>query len=177
MMRDERGFTLTELLCATAVLGVMMAGLLSLQQQGVVAYLAGAARVEVQQNARVALEAVLTDLRSARSITALGAGCDTGPAPTGGGATTISLTDQDSTPVQYQVVGAELQKNGEVLIGGVQSVRFWCYDANNALTATPGDIRAVQVLVATRTEAAVGPGSARDQHATVQARVALRNMP
>jgi hypothetical protein len=151
--------------------------LLALQQQGVFAYLVGAARVEVQQNARVALESVLADLRSARSITALGAGCDTGPAPTGGGATTISLTDQDGTPVQYQVVGTELQKNGAVLIGGVQSVRVWCYDTNNALTATPGEVRSVQVLVATRTEEAVGPGSARDQHAAVQARVALRNVP
>jgi prepilin-type N-terminal cleavage/methylation domain-containing protein len=177
MMRDERGFTLTELLCATAVLAVMMAGLLSIQQQGVFAYLSGAARVEVQQNARNALEVVMADLRSARSITAVGAGCDTGPAPTGGGGTTISLTDQDSTAVQYQLVGTDLQKNGAVLIGGVESVRFWCYNGNNALTATPGDVRAVQVLVATKSEAAAGPGSARDQHATLQARVALRNVP
>jgi prepilin-type N-terminal cleavage/methylation domain-containing protein len=73
-MNNERGFTLVELLIAVAVLGLMMAGLLGLQQQGVYAYLSGAARVEVQQNGRNALDMMTTDLRVARSVTAVGAG-------------------------------------------------------------------------------------------------------
>jgi prepilin-type N-terminal cleavage/methylation domain-containing protein len=175
-MSNERGFSLVELLIAVAVLGLMMAGLLGVQQQGVFAYLVGAGRVEVQQNGRVALDIMTADIRAARSVTAVGAGCNTGPITTGGGATTISITDQDGTAVQFQVIGTDLQKNGAVLMGGIQSLRIWCLDATNALTATPGDIRAVHVQVATQTEQPVAPGSPRDQHARLEARVALRNV-
>ena len=53
---NERGFTLAELLVASAVLGIIMLGVLLVQRQGLTAYLVGAGRVEVQQNARAALQ-------------------------------------------------------------------------------------------------------------------------
>ena len=47
VMRDERGFTLAELLTAMAVLGLLLAGLFLTLQQGQNAYLYGAGRAEV----------------------------------------------------------------------------------------------------------------------------------
>ena len=63
------------------------------------------------------------------------------------------------------------------MAGGIQSLRIWCLDMTNGLTGTPGEVRAIHVRVATQTEDTVAPGSPRDQHAVLEARVALRNMP
>ena len=173
---NERGFTLAELLVASAVLGVLMLGVFTIQRQGLAAYQGGAARVEVQQNARAALETLFGEIRAAQAITAIPAGCGTGPVPTGGGATTISFNDQTGVAAQYQLVGTDLQRNGVVLVGGVQSLRIWCYDVSDALTATASRVRSVHVQIRTRTESAVAAGSDRDQHAVMETRVRLRNL-
>ena len=61
----ESGFTLADLLVATALLGLVMAGLLGVLRSGIASYRWGAARVEAQQSARVALERMARELRSA----------------------------------------------------------------------------------------------------------------
>ena len=116
------------------------------------------------------------EIRAAQAITAIPAGCGTGPVPTNGGATTISFNDQNGVAVQYQLVGTDLQRNGVVLIGGVQSLRIWCYDVADALTATASLVRSVHVQIGTQTESTVGAGSNRDQHALMETRVRLRNL-
>jgi prepilin-type N-terminal cleavage/methylation domain-containing protein len=173
---NERGFSLAELLIACAVLGLVMAGILGIQQQGLGAYQVGAARVEVQQNGRAALEIMFNELRTARAVTAVAAGCGTGPVPTGGGATTISIQDQDGVAVQYQLVGTDLQRNGVVLAGGVETLRMWCYNAAGTLTASAGAVRTVHVRIGTRIDPAVAATSPRNQHALLEARVRLRNL-
>lgn len=173
---NERGFTLAELLVACAVLGMIMLGILTVQRQGLGAYQVGAARVEVQQNARASLETMFNDLRSALAVTAVPAGCGTGPVPTGGGGASISITDQGGTAVQYQLVGSNLQRNGVALVGGVEWLRIWCYDAAGALTATAANVRSVHVQVSTRSESAVTATSDRNQHALMETRVRLRNL-
>lgn len=173
---NERGFSLAELLVASAVLGMLMLGVLTVQRQGLTAYQVGAARVEVQQNARAMLETMFNELRSALAVTAVGAGCGTGPVPTGGGGTTISITEQGGTAIQYQLAGTSLQRNGVVLVGGVQTLRIWCYDAAGALTATAANVRSVHVQVITQTESGATATSARNQHAVMETRVRLRNL-
>ena len=56
LLLDQRGFSLAELLMVVAILGLMLAGLVFVRQQGQQSYLMGAHRVEAQQNARVALD-------------------------------------------------------------------------------------------------------------------------
>jgi prepilin-type N-terminal cleavage/methylation domain-containing protein len=174
---NERGFTLAELLVASAVLGLLMLGVFTVQRQGLGAYQIGAARAEVQQNARAALETMFGELRTAREITAVPGACGTGPVPTGGGATSISFNDQNLAPLQYQLVGSELRRNGVALIGGVQNLRIWCYNAAGALTATANQVATVHVQVSTRTESVVAATSDRNQHAFMETRVQLRNLP
>jgi prepilin-type N-terminal cleavage/methylation domain-containing protein len=173
---NERGFTMAELLVASAVLGLIMLGVFTVQRQGLSAYQVGAARVEVQQNARAALETMFNEIRAARTVTAVAVECGTGPVPTGGGATSISITDQDGVAVQYQLVGTNLQRNADVLIGGVQTLRIWCYDAGGTLTATAAIVRSVHVQVGTQTESAATATSERNQHALMETRVRLRNL-
>jgi hypothetical protein len=154
-----------------------MLGVFTIQRQGLGAYQVGAARVEVQQNARAALETMFGEIRTAKKITAIPAACGTGPVPTGGGATSIDFQDQNDTAFQYQLVGTDLKRNNDVLIGGVQSLRIWCYDAAGALTATAAQVAAVHVQVSTRTESVVAATSERNQHAFMETRVRLRNLP
>jgi prepilin-type N-terminal cleavage/methylation domain-containing protein len=193
---NERGFTLAELLVASAVLGFLMLGVFTIQRQGLGAYQVGVARVEVQQNARAALETMFGEIRTAETITAIPAACGTGPVPTGGGATSISMTYVKRDPatgvettvgIDYQLTGTNLERRErpnpavfagpfDTLIGGVQTLRVWCYDVNDALTATMSLVRSVHVQVSTSTESTVAANSDRNQHAFMETRVRLRNL-
>jgi prepilin-type N-terminal cleavage/methylation domain-containing protein len=173
---NERGFTLAELLVASAVLGMIMLGVFTVQRQGLSAYLVGAGRVEVQQNARAGLETMLNEVRLAQAITAVPAGCGTGPVPTGGGGTSISINDQNGVAQQYQLVGSDLQRNGAALVGGVQTLRIWCYDTTDTLTVTAANVRSVYVRITTRTESGATATDGRNQQAVMETRVRLRNL-
>jgi len=189
LLRDTRGFTLAELLVVVAILGFMVGALFTLQRQGQLAYLTGAARVEVQQNARLALDTMLSDIRSAQPVsgttqivTAIDANCATGTPPGSGGGTSIGFTDQNGNTVTYQLSGTDLQKTlagtTTVLIGGVQQLQIWCYNNASpaALNATLGNIREILIQIRTQTERGAQSGSAGDQHAVVEGRVRFRNI-
>jgi prepilin-type N-terminal cleavage/methylation domain-containing protein len=176
---NERGFTLAELLVSVAVLGLVMAGIFVLQQQGQTAYLWGSARVEVQQSARFALDLVTRELRSARSITTVGAGCDDATT----GANTITFQDASDQTVIYQVSSGTLQRSvagtNTDLIGGVASFRINCYRADGyTLVGTPNeaDIRSLEVAVQIQAQATAASGAPGAQRATVESRVKLRNL-
>jgi prepilin-type N-terminal cleavage/methylation domain-containing protein len=175
-LTNERGFSLTELMVACAVIGIVMAGIIALQQQGQSAYLFGASRVEVQQSARLALDLLTRELRSAQSITAVGPNCDTGT-----GATSITFNDSGGTSIAYSLVGASapftLQRAGTDVIGGVQSLQIFCYTSDGyTQTATVGNIRSLQIQIQTRVTDSVASSSLRNQRAILQSRVKLRNL-
>ena len=151
LLFDQRGFTLTELLVVTAVLGLIMAGVMAIQQQGQQAYVMGSNRVETQQNARVALDEITRELRSAASVNTLGS------------ATDITFTDQNGVQVRYNVAGAILNRTAggttTPIIGGVQSLAMTYCKVWNATTSTcttaaaaPADTRVVVIDIITRTE-------------------------
>ncbi len=62
---DQRGFTLTELLVAMAIVALVMTGLLTLLKKGNESYLAGANQVEAQATVRAALERMTQEIREA----------------------------------------------------------------------------------------------------------------
>lgn len=148
---SRHGFVLAELLVSLAVLGIVLAGVFTLQQQGQSAYLFGAARVEAQQSARAALDLFSYEARVARAVTAVGLGCDT-PAT---GASDVTFEVQDPVtgnwvPVRYQRTGANLQRtynNGvaTIAVGGVQALKIVCYSLAGAPTAVPGDVRSLTI--------------------------------
>lgn len=178
--RNARGFTLAELLVAMAVLGLILAGVFTLQQQGIQSYLTGASRVEVQQNARTALELMVREFRSAQSVTAVGGAGDV---------TFVTLVDDPGpTPVtiRYQLLGTTLNRsiNGvpAPLVGGVQTLTFTYFSAFDAatntgtVTALPGSVRIIRIQIVTGTERPASVGSPGDQRATVESTVKLRNL-
>jgi len=187
MIRDQRGFTLAEILVAAAVLSMMMAALLIVQQQGQFAYITGAARVEAQQNARWALDGLTGELRSAQGVTALGAGCETGPIPwldpppvgAGGGASSITFTDASGAQVQYSLNVTNLERTSggppTVITPGVEALQLWCLDKNGDPTPTAGAVRSLHVRIHTRSEYATAGIGPQNQRAVLDAHLRLRN--
>jgi prepilin-type N-terminal cleavage/methylation domain-containing protein len=188
-LSNQRGFTLTDLLVATAVIALVMTGVFVIQQQGQQAYLLGASRVETQQSARVALDRMTRELRNALPSTAAPTGIVSIPA-----ATDITFRDQCGNNVQYQLSGTQLNRTAPAysagcvfdttstapLIGGVTSLTmtyYSVYDVSNAVyttTADPTQVKVINVRVQTQAEEGVAAGSAADQHALMESTVTLR---
>ena len=107
LVLNEHGFSLTELLIVCVITGMVMAGILALQQQGQLAYLWGSTRVEVQQNARMAVDLMTRELRSATSVTPNASCSDAySPTTTTNGANTITFVDVNAKTVTYAKSGA-----------------------------------------------------------------------
>ena len=101
IFRNQHGFTLTELLVACAMIGVVMAGLFSILQTGQQSYLTGMNQVEAQQGLRLALLRVTNEIREAGycpTCANLGAGLAAFPAVINPTATGFTLqNDWDGT--------------------------------------------------------------------------------
>lgn len=176
-LRDQRGFTLTELMITTAIIGLIMAGILVLQVGGQQAYLFGSNRVETQQNARVALDLIIRELRSATSITDLAS------------ATSITFVWKDeldaSHTIQYALAGTTLNRTFDgattPLIGGVRTLDMTYYSAYDVSTGTytqtanVAQVRVIKIIVQTGTEDTAATGSAGDARALMESTVTLRS--
>jgi prepilin-type N-terminal cleavage/methylation domain-containing protein len=187
-LQNQRGFTLAELLVAVAVIGLVMAGVFVVQRGGLQAYLLGSSRVETQQNARVALDLMTRELRSASSITTI-TGC------TNSVCTDLTFVDQNANSIQYcwssrltacdstgqrTYLGRNLNGTYTVLIGGAQSLAMTSYsvhDVSGAIytkTITPAQVKVITISVTAKTEESVAAYSPGDQRATMESTVQLR---
>ncbi len=173
-VRAQRGFALAELLVVTAIIGMVMAGIFALQQQGQQAFLLGSNRVEAQQNARIALDLMTRDLRTALSVTSIPNGQD------------ITFVDENGNLIRYSLSGTTLNRtdpvNGMIaLMGGIQSLTFTFYSAYNGSTNTgtttgvAGSVRVIKVQIQAQTEDAAMAAFGR-QRVTMECMIQLRNV-
>ena len=77
-LKDERGFTLAEMLVVCALLGTVMAGVLSLVMVGQQSATATMNKVDAQSNARMGIDRVIEEFREAGYLPA-GPTCPTAP--------------------------------------------------------------------------------------------------
>lgn len=197
-LRNQRGFTLAELLLVVAVLGIVMAGVFAIQQQGQQAYLLGSDRVETQQNARIALDLLTRELRSAQSIDSVGSShdiafkvCDVDPLDPPAAPFTIpapcAAPHFQPHTIAYGLSGTAPDMtltrkvdNGQPtpLVRGVQSLTmtyYRVYDVyNNTYTTTTAatEVKVIKISVTVGTEGATG--MPEDQRATMESTVKLR---
>jgi prepilin-type N-terminal cleavage/methylation domain-containing protein len=73
-LRAQAGFTLTELLIACAIIGVVMAGLFSILSSGQQTYLVGSNTVEAQQELRLVIQRMTNEVRHAGFCPTCGTG-------------------------------------------------------------------------------------------------------
>jgi type IV pilus assembly protein PilW len=173
-LADARGFTLAELLVTLAVTGLLLAAAGTMLLAGQRAWALGAARVEAQQSARVALERMAKELREA------------GYDPTGAGLAAIVLAEPDRVAFQrdldgdgvldptrervtYLLRGTVLRRDAgggaQPIIEGVRRLAIEYFDRSGAVTADPGRV------VALRIRLEVGRGAA----VVMETHVRLRN--
>jgi type IV pilus assembly protein PilW len=176
-MRDERGLTLAELLVALAALGLLLAGLLGLLDTGLVSYATGAARVDIQQGVRLALERMARELREA------------GYDPTGAGIAPVvlaeptrlvfqrdlngnGLIDPTRERVTFLLRGSVLRRDAgggaQPVLAEVRRLAFSYRDRAHAPTTDPARVTLVRI------ELEAGPAGAV---VTMATEAAVRNAP
>ncbi len=172
------GVALPELLVALAVVGMVLAALTGLLQQGEQAYRVGTGRLEAQQNARVAVERLARELRGA-GFDPTGARFSALVNPTPTGFTIQNDLNGDGViagnreRITYSLTGGTLRRNAgggaQPVIEGVESLTFGYLDDAGDLAGTPDEIRTVLITIATGANAA-GPAGA-----SMTTQVRLRN--
>ena len=171
---------LADLLVAVAVLGLLMSANFALLDQGQRAYRTGAARVESQQSARIALTRIVRDIRTA------------GSAPDTPAFAAISVAeparlvlhrdiDGDNAiadpreTVTWRLDGTILRRDAgggaQPIINGAQALAFEYFDGDDAPTASPADVRSVRVTLTTGAFGVPGTGV----RTTLSTQVRLRN--
>jgi type II secretory pathway component PulJ len=170
---------LADLLTALAVVGLVLAATLTVFAQGQRAYTRGAAHVESQQNARIALA------RMAREIRQAGAG--------GGALLPIAVAEPSRVVVQHDfdgdgvatargetvtwlLAGGVLRRNAgggaQPIINGVRALAFTYLDADGRSTTAPAAVRAVVITLTTEPE---HPGAGGATLTKLTTEVRLRN--
>lgn len=159
---------LADLLVSVAVLGFLLSAALGLLRQGQLAFAFGAARVEAQQSARIALARLAAEIRTA----GLGA--------PGAGFPAISVAEPQrivlhrdlngdgviagtGETITWRLAGHVLRRDAgggaQPVINGVHALVFTYLDALGLATADPAAVRSVTIALATRPDhAPVGPG-------------------
>lgn len=177
---DEGGAMLADLLVAVAVLGLLMGTNVMVLGQGQKAYATGAARVESQQTARIALTRIARDIRTA------------GSGPTTSAFAAISVAEPDRIvlhrdwngdgviagpreTVRWFLDGKILRRDAgggaQPIVNSGRALAFAYFDAEGAPATTPADVRSVRITFTTEAIGATGTGATT----TVTTQVRLRN--
>jgi Tfp pilus assembly protein PilW len=176
--------SLADLLASLALLGLVMGATLALLSQGQQLYAQGAAHVEAQQSARIALERLAREIRQAGSGGAAAAGF---PAISVAERSRIVLhLDIDGDGVEaargetvtWLLAGSVLRRNAgggaQPIINGVRDLVLSYTDDRGAPTTVPELVRAVAIVLITEADP-VSRGPARRPGTTVMTEVRLRN--
>jgi len=175
--------SLAELLVALAMVGMVLAGVFGILDQGRRLYAIGAARVESQQTARIALERLAREIRHA------------GEGKAGAEFPAISVAEATRVVLHFDVDGdGVIAGNGETvtwllrgrvlrrdarggaqpIINGVRDFALSYLDAKGAPTTVPADVRTVVITLTTEPDQ-VAADPSRRAAMTVSTSVRLRN--
>lgn len=174
--------SLADFLTALAVLGLVLSGTMTLLMHGERTYAEGVARVEAQQNARIALDRLARELRQAGH----GDGVAAVPAISVAERTRVVLhVDLDGDGVvadrretiTWRLAAGVLRRDAgagaQPIIEGVRDFGLAYLDERGASTADPAAVRTVRITLTTGAEGA--PGTARLLATTMSTEVRLRN--
>jgi type II secretory pathway pseudopilin PulG len=184
----EAGYTVAEVLVVCAVVGLVMAGLLSLLMTGTQTYTVGANRAEAQQTARLVIARLIQEIRTAghdprttnfTAITPLvppNVGFTIGNDWNATGAIETNLAvnfngGNRGEQITYTVVGTALRRQESFLdaspvevTDAISSITFQYLDGDDAVIASPhlavnaALIRTVVVTITTRQDTSISTG-------------------
>jgi len=190
------GFTLAELLVVTAILAMILAGLVGLLRVGGQGALRGSHQVEAQQNARVAMARLVQEVRAAgldpqgKAFPAISTANPSGLTLqndwNGNGTIEPGITVtvngiSRGEQVTYALSGTTLTRQESAvdsapvaLAAGVEQLLLQYLDKDGNTTAVPANIRTVLITLRTRPELQ-GAATLERAQAVLVDRVRLRN--
>lgn len=133
--KNQRGFTLIELVIALTLVSIISVAMAKLLMQGYMTYITAKSVSESDWQAFLALNTLASDLREVRSPNDI----------TSASTSALTFTTISGTSVQYQLSSTTLLRNTITLATGVESVSFSYLDASGAVTSTPSLIRYVVI--------------------------------
>jgi prepilin-type N-terminal cleavage/methylation domain-containing protein len=141
MSRDKGGFTLIEVILVIILMGIITgafaAGLVPTMQ----AYLIVDTRKEALQNARLAMDRMVNEIRLIRSATATDIQTFT--------ANNLKFNDAFNNSIEFNLSGGgppyNLLRNTDILSGNVQSLSFTYLDKNANPASVETDIWRIQI--------------------------------
>ncbi len=184
------GFTLLETLIFSAIFGIVLLGIYTVYGTSHTTFTRGQNKIEVQQNARVAMEMMARDIRMA--------GFDPSDVINDVPTTAIQVTnanditfvgdvdgDGNTDQVRYslngneQIIWESASWNGaafppatpSVLADGVSALTFTYFDGSDAVTAILADVRRITVDITTQET-----GGGRQENFPLTMDVRLRNL-
>ena len=176
---DAARVSLADLLVAVAIFALVGTVAVTLLDEGQRAWAFGIARAETQQSARVALARLATEIRLAgRGVGAFDAVALAAPDAIvlqqdldGDGLIAIN-----GERVTWRLVGTVLRRDAggglQPIVNGVARLTLTYFDATGAPTATPGAVRSVEIVLATRPDYSVAGSNVSTVFST---RAHLRN--
>jgi Tfp pilus assembly protein PilW len=168
-VRDQRGFTVAELVVTAAVIAFIMAGLFSLLLSGQQSYLTGSGRAEAQQNSRLVLNRMIQEIRTAgfdplntqsfAAVTALSSGTGfviqndwngDGTISTSGTTTIDNVVHGDQ--ITYTFTGTTLTRqetgvdaNAVTVTTAISNLTISYLDADDVAVSTPSGANAANI--------------------------------
>jgi prepilin-type N-terminal cleavage/methylation domain-containing protein len=131
----ERGFSLIEMILVIVIVGIIATVGAQLMGTGFQLYFTGRDTLNVDAQARLALERMTRELRTVRPATGL----------TLAPATEVNFTDVDGTAVRYYLNAGDLMRNTQVLAGGVSGLGAVYTDSSGAVTAVPAQVLYISI--------------------------------
>jgi prepilin-type N-terminal cleavage/methylation domain-containing protein len=173
IIRNHDGFTLPEMLISTAVFVIVLFAVYLMLMTNQITYARGENKVEIQQNARVAMRRMAREVRMS--------GYDPGSAiPAQGSQTAIQVAnanmitfiadldgDDVSDQITYRLQGNQVIRDSASWVGGawtpsvsseladsVSALSFTYFDSTDTATATLADIRRITLGITVQDTAA-----------------------
>ena len=131
----QRGFSLIEVVLVIIILGAIVGVSAQFMGTSFQLYFTSRDNLNVDAQARAALERMTRELRGVRPATGL----------TMTPATQITFTDETGTSVLYILGGGNLLRNAQVLAGGVTGLSFVYLNSAGAVTAIAAQVFYISV--------------------------------
>ena len=133
--KNQRGFSLIEMMVVVVILGVIVLGLVTFFTGGAKSWVAGQSQLEAQRNARQAMDRMVREIREASDIIASSTSSE------------INFNTPWSTNLKYSWLGDKwdpILKGTNPLINNVQSLTFTYFD-NSGNSVAPESASKVHI--------------------------------
>ncbi|MBA7495632.1 hypothetical protein ES702_06221 [subsurface metagenome] len=109
--KQQRGFSLIEMMVVVVILGVIVLGLVTFFTGGAKSWVAGQSQLEAQRNARQAMDRMVREIREAAEITA-------------SSTTELIFNTPWKTGITYSLSDRTINRNGNPIINNVSNLTF-----------------------------------------------------